>query len=119
MPKSSRSLATCPLVTRKRTSSFAAREPLLYRSWLRPEWQACWFRLWCRRQSHQRANAEFMAAHGAAIHLPQTELNAPKLADLLRSLTRDRLLAMAVSARSVGKPDATQNVAAIIERVAA
>ena len=69
--------------------------------------------------SHQRANAEFMAAHGAAIHLPQTELNAPKLADLLRSLTRDRLLAMAVSARSIGKPEATQNVAAIIERVAA
>ena len=69
--------------------------------------------------SHQRANAEFMAVHGAAIHLPQTELNAPKLADLLRSLTRDRLLAMAVSARSIGKPEATQNVAAIVERVAA
>ena len=69
--------------------------------------------------SHQCANAEFMAAHGAAIHLSQAELNAPKLADVLRSLTRDRLLAMAVSARSIGKPEATQNVAAIIERVAA
>ena len=69
--------------------------------------------------SHQRANAEFMAANGAAIHLPQVELNAPKLADLLRSLTRDRLLAMAMSARSIGKPEATDTVAEVIEKVAA
>ena len=69
--------------------------------------------------SHQRANAEFMAAAGAAIHLPQSELSATKLADLLRSLTRDRLLAMAVAARSIGKPGATQAVAAVIEKVAA
>ena len=69
--------------------------------------------------SHQRANAEFMAANDAAIHLPQSELSALKLADLLRSLTRDRLLAMAVAARSVGKLDATQTVAAVIEKVAA
>jgi UDP-N-acetylglucosamine--N-acetylmuramyl-(pentapeptide) pyrophosphoryl-undecaprenol N-acetylglucosamine transferase len=69
--------------------------------------------------SHQRANAEFMTANGAAIHLPQSELGASRLADLLRSLTRDRLLAMAVAARSIGKPEATQTVAAIIEKVAA
>lgn len=68
---------------------------------------------------HQRANAEFMAARGAAIHLPQTELNAPKLAELLQSLTRDRLLAMATAARSLEKPEATQTVAAAIEKVAA
>ncbi len=69
--------------------------------------------------SHQRANADFMAAHDAAIHLPQSELSALKLADVLRSLTRDRLLAMAVAACSVGKRDATQTVASIIEKVAA
>ena len=69
--------------------------------------------------SHQRANAEFMAVNGAAIHLPQIELNPPKLADLLRSLTRDRLLAMAMSARSIGKPEATDTVAEVIEKVAA
>ena len=69
--------------------------------------------------SHQRANAEFMAANDAAIHLPQSELSAARLADLLRSLTRDRLLAMASAARSIGKPDATRMVAAVIERVAA
>ena len=68
--------------------------------------------------SHQRANAEFMAANDAAIHLPQSELNARGLADLLSSLTRDRLLAMAVAARSIGKPDATKTVAAVIEKVA-
>ena len=69
--------------------------------------------------SHQRANADFMAAHDAAIHLPQSELSALKLADVLRSLTRDRLLAMAVAARSAGKRDATQTVASIIEKVTA
>lgn len=69
--------------------------------------------------SHQRANADFMAANDAAIHLPQSELSALKLADLLRSLTRDRLLAMAKAARSVGKLDATQTVASVIEKVAA
>jgi len=69
--------------------------------------------------SHQRDNAQYMAANGAAIHLPQSELGASRLADLLRSLTRDRLLAMAVAARSVGKPDATKTVASIIEKVAA
>ena len=69
--------------------------------------------------SHQRDNAQYMVANGAAIHLPQSELGASRLADLLRSLTRDRLLAMAVAARSVGKPDATKTVASIIEKVAA
>lgn len=69
--------------------------------------------------SHQRANAEFMAAKGAAIHLPQTELTAPMLASLLRSLTRDRLLGMAEAARLVGRPDATAVVASVIEKVAA
>ena len=69
--------------------------------------------------SHQRDNAQYMAANGAAIHLPQSELGPSRLADLLRSLTRDRLLAMAMAARSIGKPEATQTVAAIIERVAA
>ncbi|MBA3253028.1 MAG: UDP-N-acetylglucosamine--N-acetylmuramyl-(pentapeptide) pyrophosphoryl-undecaprenol N-acetylglucosamine transferase, partial [Burkholderiaceae bacterium] len=69
--------------------------------------------------AHQRANAEFMAANSAAIHLPQSELSALRLAELLRSLTRDRLLAMAHAARSIGKPEATETVAAVIEQVAA
>ena len=82
---------------------------------------ARWSRVLCRFLSTlaPARNAEFMAAKGAAIHLPQTELTAPTLATLLRSLTRDRLLAIAQAARSVGRPDATAVVASVIERVAA
>lgn len=69
--------------------------------------------------SHQRANAEYMAANDAAIHLPQADLTAQRLADLLRGLTRDRLLSIAQAALSIGKPDATERVASAIERVAA
>lgn len=68
---------------------------------------------------HQRTNAEFMANRNAAIHLPQTELTPQRLADLLRNLTRERLLALAEAARTLGKPDATATVAAVIEKVAA
>lgn len=68
---------------------------------------------------HQRTNAEFMASHGAAIHLPQTELTPQRLAEVLRGLTRERLLKLAEAARSLGKPDATTTVAAVIEKVAA
>jgi UDP-N-acetylglucosamine--N-acetylmuramyl-(pentapeptide) pyrophosphoryl-undecaprenol N-acetylglucosamine transferase len=67
---------------------------------------------------HQRTNADFMAMHGAAIHLPQTELTAERLADTLSGLDRAQLLTMAKAARAVGKPQAAQTVAAVIERVA-
>jgi UDP-N-acetylglucosamine--N-acetylmuramyl-(pentapeptide) pyrophosphoryl-undecaprenol N-acetylglucosamine transferase len=68
---------------------------------------------------HQRTNAEFMASRGAALHLPQNELTAERLADLLAGLGRDRLLGMANAARAVGRPNATSTVAAVIEKVAA
>jgi UDP-N-acetylglucosamine--N-acetylmuramyl-(pentapeptide) pyrophosphoryl-undecaprenol N-acetylglucosamine transferase len=68
---------------------------------------------------HQRTNAEFLAARGAAVHLPQSELTAERLASLIDSLSRDRLATMAAAARSVGRPDATNTVAAVIEKVAA
>ena len=44
---------------------------------------------------HQTGNANFLAARGAAILLPQAELSAQRLADLLRGFTRERLLDMA------------------------
>jgi UDP-N-acetylglucosamine--N-acetylmuramyl-(pentapeptide) pyrophosphoryl-undecaprenol N-acetylglucosamine transferase len=68
--------------------------------------------------SHQRSNAEFMAAQGAAVHLPQADLTAERLADALRSLRRDRLLEMANRARALGRPDATRVVADAIEHIA-
>lgn len=68
--------------------------------------------------AHQRANAEFMASHGAALHLPQTELSAASLATTLTGLDRARLLAMARSAQAIGRPNATRTVADAIEHIA-
>jgi UDP-N-acetylglucosamine--N-acetylmuramyl-(pentapeptide) pyrophosphoryl-undecaprenol N-acetylglucosamine transferase len=65
--------------------------------------------------AHQRDNAKFMAQHGGAIHLPQEELSPQKLADLLRSLDREALLAMAGKARHLGRPRAAARVADEIE----
>jgi len=68
--------------------------------------------------AHQRGNAQFMAAQGAALHLPQTELSAERLAALLRDLQRERLLEMAGRARALGRPEAARMVADAIEHIA-
>jgi UDP-N-acetylglucosamine--N-acetylmuramyl-(pentapeptide) pyrophosphoryl-undecaprenol N-acetylglucosamine transferase len=60
---------------------------------------------------HQTGNAKFLSARGAAMLLPQAQLSAERLAELLRGLTRERLLEMAEKARALGKPDATEAVA--------
>jgi len=65
--------------------------------------------------SHQRDNAMFMAQHGAALHLPQAEMTAEKLAELLRGLDRQALLAMAEKARVLSRPRAAARVADEIE----
>lgn len=62
---------------------------------------------------HQSHNARFLVEHGAAVLLPQKELNAEKLAQLLRGFSREKLLAMAQAARGLSKPDATQQVAQV------
>lgn len=67
--------------------------------------------------AHQRSNAEFLAAHGAAIHLPQAEFTAERLAQVLGELDRDRLQRMAEQARALGKPEATRVVADAIEHI--
>jgi UDP-N-acetylglucosamine--N-acetylmuramyl-(pentapeptide) pyrophosphoryl-undecaprenol N-acetylglucosamine transferase len=69
--------------------------------------------------AHQRDNAEWMAARGAAIHLPQGELSPRRLADLLGSLTREALLAMALQARALARPHAAARVADEIEAMVA
>ena len=68
---------------------------------------------------HQRDNALHMAAQGAAIHLPQSDLAPQRLADLLRGLTRPALLAMAQKARAIAMPRAAARVADEIEGLAA
>jgi UDP-N-acetylglucosamine--N-acetylmuramyl-(pentapeptide) pyrophosphoryl-undecaprenol N-acetylglucosamine transferase len=60
---------------------------------------------------HQTANARFLAERGAAILLPQPELSAERLAQLIGALDRPTLLRMAMNARGLGKPDAARVVA--------
>ncbi len=67
---------------------------------------------------HQTYNARFLSAHGAAILLPQTEMSAEVLARYLQELDREKLLAMAVQARALAKPDAAANVARVCEELA-
>jgi UDP-N-acetylglucosamine--N-acetylmuramyl-(pentapeptide) pyrophosphoryl-undecaprenol N-acetylglucosamine transferase len=56
-----------------------------------------------------------MAQHGAALHLPQAEMTAEKLADVLRGLDRASLMAMADKARALSRPRAAARVADEIE----
>ena len=60
---------------------------------------------------HQTANARFLAERGAAVLVPQRELTPEKLASLIGSLDRAKLLEMARKARALGKPDAARLVA--------
>jgi UDP-N-acetylglucosamine--N-acetylmuramyl-(pentapeptide) pyrophosphoryl-undecaprenol N-acetylglucosamine transferase len=69
--------------------------------------------------SHQRDNAQWMAAQGAAVHLPQAELTPSRLAELIAGLTRDALLAMATTARALARPKAAARVADELERLVA
>ncbi len=68
--------------------------------------------------AHQRANAQFLARHGAAIHLPQGELTPERVAGVLRDLDRTQLLDMAQKAQALGRPTATRTVADAIEHIA-
>lgn len=65
--------------------------------------------------AHQRDNALYMAQHGAAIHLPQTELSAASLADRLQTLNRVGLTAMAIKARGLARLQSAAAVADAIE----
>ena len=69
--------------------------------------------------SHQRDNAQWLASQGAGVHLPQTELNPQRLADLLKGLTRDALNTMATKARALARPHAAARVANELERLVA
>jgi UDP-N-acetylglucosamine--N-acetylmuramyl-(pentapeptide) pyrophosphoryl-undecaprenol N-acetylglucosamine transferase len=67
--------------------------------------------------SHQRDNAEWLARHGAGIHLPQAQLTPAALAELLRGLTRETLREIATKARALARPKAAARVADEIERL--
>ena len=67
---------------------------------------------------HQTINARFLADRGAALLIPQSELTAQGLAEVLSRFTRERLLAMAQSARAAGRPEATRAVAQVCMELA-
>jgi UDP-N-acetylglucosamine--N-acetylmuramyl-(pentapeptide) pyrophosphoryl-undecaprenol N-acetylglucosamine transferase len=65
--------------------------------------------------AHQRDNAQWLAAQGAAVHLPQTELTPERLAAELAKLDRATLQVMATKARAQARPQAAARVADEIE----
>ena len=67
---------------------------------------------------HQTTNAAYLAAHDAAFLVQQKELTKEKLVGILRSLTRSSCLKMAEIARTLGKPEATLDVARVCMEVA-
>ena len=67
---------------------------------------------------HQTGNARFLADRGAAYLLPQTELSPERLAGILSSLDRGRLLNMAEHARALAKPLAAVAVAHVCVELA-
>ncbi|MGH8728183.1 MAG: undecaprenyldiphospho-muramoylpentapeptide beta-N-acetylglucosaminyltransferase [Burkholderiales bacterium] len=67
---------------------------------------------------HQTYNARFLVERGAALLIPQHELNASRLATILQSFTRGALLKMAIAARSLGRPEATSRVGEICTEMA-
>lgn len=67
--------------------------------------------------SHQRDNAQWMAKHDAAIHLPQTDMTPQRVAELLQSITRERCLAMAETAYALGQRNANETIARLLEEL--
>ncbi len=68
--------------------------------------------------SHQRDNAQWMAGQKAAIHLPQNELNPERLSQLLQSLSRDACKTMAEAAHALGRRQANETIAHVLEELA-
>jgi UDP-N-acetylglucosamine--N-acetylmuramyl-(pentapeptide) pyrophosphoryl-undecaprenol N-acetylglucosamine transferase len=69
-------------------------------------------------EDEQTQNARFLESKGAAVLVQQMETTPRALSDLLLSLTREKLLAMAQIARTLGKPDAAARCAQICVGVA-
>jgi UDP-N-acetylglucosamine--N-acetylmuramyl-(pentapeptide) pyrophosphoryl-undecaprenol N-acetylglucosamine transferase len=62
---------------------------------------------------HQTSNARYMERAGAAVVVPDDELDGPRLAREVGALLAapQRMAAMAKAARAVAKPDAAQRIA--------
>jgi UDP-N-acetylglucosamine--N-acetylmuramyl-(pentapeptide) pyrophosphoryl-undecaprenol N-acetylglucosamine transferase len=64
--------------------------------------------------THQTENAEWMAQKQAAIHLPQAEMTAEKLARMLSTLKREDCLALAEAAYQLGRREANEMIADVL-----
>jgi UDP-N-acetylglucosamine--N-acetylmuramyl-(pentapeptide) pyrophosphoryl-undecaprenol N-acetylglucosamine transferase len=66
---------------------------------------------------HQTANADALVAAGAAVKIPDVELDPARLGAELDALLADpaRLAAMSTAARGLGRPDATARFADLVE----
>jgi UDP-N-acetylglucosamine--N-acetylmuramyl-(pentapeptide) pyrophosphoryl-undecaprenol N-acetylglucosamine transferase len=69
---------------------------------------------------HQTANARILAEAGAAVVVPERECTAERLDAEISGLVADpqRLAAMSAAARRLGRPDAADRVAALVEQEA-
>lgn len=69
---------------------------------------------------HQTLNARSLAEAGAAVMVPDGELDVDRLADEIAALVDDpaRLESMGAAARELGRPDAATSVAALVEEYA-
>lgn len=63
---------------------------------------------------HQTANAKTLSEKGAAFLMPQSQLTAESLSQILGSLNRQKILAMAEKARAFANPSATEQTADLI-----
>ena len=70
------------------------------------------------KDQQQYLNACYLADVGAAIVVPQVELTAERITALLQQLDRNKLAAMAETAKNMAKPQAAERVAEIIISVA-
>ncbi len=68
---------------------------------------------------HQTTNANFLVAQGGGWLMPQAQLSAEALAERLGSITREELLACAEKAWALKKTEATREVVAACEVLAA
>ena len=69
---------------------------------------------------HQTANAQVFAAAGAAVLVPDAELDAARLRDVLDPLLTapDRVRSMSDAARGLARPDAAARFADLVEATA-
>ncbi|MBL8311410.1 MAG: undecaprenyldiphospho-muramoylpentapeptide beta-N-acetylglucosaminyltransferase [Burkholderiales bacterium] len=71
------------------------------------------------KDQQQLHNARVLETAGAAVIAAQTGLTADALAAHLAGFSRERCLAMATAAQSVAKPQATADICAVLETLAA